>query len=97
MRVFRLHADQQRHRPAVDLRLRGDGAPGTNFEPEVRHDLRAALPGGAERNGPAQLRPFAARRNLDERVVAELRLQRIGLLVDQAVEHRLHLAGIAEL
>ena len=33
---FRLHADQQRHRFAVDLRLRGDGAPRANFEPQIR-------------------------------------------------------------
>ena len=63
---FRLHADQQRHRIAVDLRLRRDGAPRLDLKPEVRQ----ALPRGAERNRAAQLDPFGARRGLDERIGA---------------------------
>ncbi|MGB6657715.1 MAG: hypothetical protein WBE90_01090 [Xanthobacteraceae bacterium] len=55
------------------------------------------MAGRTERNGAAQLGPFAARRGLDERIGAQLRFQGAGLLMHHGVEHGLHFAGDAEL
>ncbi len=90
---FGLHAEQQRDRIGVDLRLRRDCLRRPQLEPEIRHTLLAR----AERNGAAHFAPLFARRLFDERVVAYARLQCRGLLAHRVVHERLYLVGDADL
>ena len=100
-----MHADQQRQRIAVDLRLRGDGAHRLDLEPEIRKPgsrsgrayRRAGLATAIQRNGATQFGPLAARRVLDEGIVAQPRFQRTDLLAHHAVERQLDRAGDIEL
>ena len=67
---LRLHADRQRERGGVDMRLCSKGSRGAKFQPQIGHA------GGrrAERDRAAHLGPFLPCRELKDGIVAQARL-----------------------
>ena len=89
MRVSASTPTSKRDGLGVDARLRRERARRPKLEPEIRQPGA----GGAERDRAAELGPFAPRRLLEERIVAQPRLQPRDLLVDLPLQQRLHLVA----
>ena len=91
---FRLHADgQASHCCASIFGCAAAARDRAHLQPQLRQAGLAA----AERNRAAHLGPFAPQRSLDDRIVAQARLQRGDLRVDLAVDQRLHLGADIDL